>query len=91
MAIEDFQPNIRLPASGDCWGVNVISREEHRIPAAQCAEMMKRSVFMDSENWKKVKKSFLKNCQKFQCKQIAGAFDELFLTIDEALRSMPIP
>lgn len=36
-----------------------------------------------------LRRDIQKNCQYNQCKEITGAFDELFLRIDEALRLIP--
>ena len=89
MEVADFQPNITLPASGDCYGIKVLSKEETRLPKAQCDELKKRAVFIDSENYKLLRQTVQRNCQKFECKQIIGAFDGLFLSIDQALQLIP--
>jgi hypothetical protein len=89
MEVADFQPNITLPASGDCYGITVLSKKETRLPRAECDEIKKRAIFIDSENYKLLRKSIQKNCQNFQCKEIIGAFDGLFLAIDEALQLIP--
>lgn len=89
MEVADFRPHIRLPASGDCFGINVISKKEVRIPRPQCDELVKRSIFLDSENYKLLRTSIQRNCQQFQCTQIIGAFDGLFIAIDKALQNVP--
>jgi hypothetical protein len=87
--IADIGPSVTLPASGDCFRKNVLSHKETRIPKAQCDEMKKRAVFITSDDWQKQRFSIQKNCQMNKCKQLVGAFDELFLTIDSALRKIP--
>ena len=91
MDVADFRPHIRLPASGDCFGINVLSHKEVRLAKPQCDELVKRAIFLDSENYKLLRSSIQKNCQHFQCKQIVGAFDGLFLSIDQALQKIPTP
>lgn len=87
--IADVRPMVTLPASGDCYGRNVVSLTRVRIPKAQCEEIKKRAIFITSEDWKKQRISIQKNCQHLKCKQLIGAFDELFLTIDKALQKIP--
>lgn len=89
MEVADFQVGITLPASEDCYGVNVISGKEERLPRLQCIEKRKRSVFLDSANYKLLKETIQRNCQQFQCTQIIGAFDGLFISIDQALQELP--
>jgi len=89
MEVADFKAQIRLPASQDCYGINVISGKETRLPHAQCDEVIKRSVFLDSANWKLLRETIQRNCQQYQCQQIVGAFDGLFISIDQALQKIP--
>lgn len=91
MQVPDFQPNVTLPASGDCYGITVVTRKETRLPKPECDELKKRAVFFDSENYKLIRESFQQNCQLFQCQQLIGAFDNLFLAIDKGLQSIPAP
>jgi hypothetical protein len=91
MKVPDFQANITLPASGDCFGITTLTRKETRLPKEQCDEFKKRAIFIDSENYKLIKKTTLINCQYKECKQIQGAFDDLFLAIDGALQKIPTP
>lgn len=88
MKVADFQANITLPASEDCFGITVISKKETRLPKEQCEQFKKRAIFIDSENYKLIRKTTLINCQYKECKQIMGAFDELFLSIDSALQKV---
>lgn len=89
----DWRADITLPASEDCFGINVMSGKETRIPAddPQCIRDKQTSIRLTSENWKILRKDIQKNCQFAQCKQITGAFDELFLTIDASLQKIPTP
>lgn len=87
--IADIGPMVTLPASGDCYQVTVLSQKKTRYPKAQCDEIKKRGVVLTSEDWQKQRFSIQKNCQMAQCKQLLGAFDELFKTLDRALRLVP--
>lgn len=91
--MSDFQANVTLPASLDCYGFNVLSGKEERLPADSpaCINKKLHSIWLDSENWKILRKDIERNCQYNQCKQITGAFDELFLKIDDGLRLIPAP
>lgn len=91
MEVADFRPHVRLPASGDCFGINVLSRKEVRLAKPQCDELIKRAIFLDSENYKLLRSSIQRNCQHFQCTQVIGAFDGLFLSLDQALQKLPNP
>lgn len=85
MDIADIGPMVTLPASGDCYQVTVLTHKKTRYPKTQCDEIKKRGIILTSEDWKKQKISIQKNCQLKKCKQLIGAFDSLFLTIDAAL------
>lgn len=87
--IADIRPMVTLPASGDCYGVSVLSHVKTRIPKKECDEIKKRGIILTSDDWQKQRFSIQKNCQMNQCKQLIGAFDELFLTIDSALQKIP--
>jgi hypothetical protein len=89
MEIANIGPMVTLPASGDCFQVEVLTLKETRYPKAKCDEIKKRGIIMTSEDWKKQKVSIQKNCQLQKCKQLVGVFDSLFLTIDEALKKVP--
>lgn len=86
----DFEIMVQLPASKDCYGIQVMSGTEHRYSAAECVEMIKRAIFLTSKNYKLVRGDIQTNCQFDQCKQITGAADGLFLTIDRVLDQMPV-
>lgn len=89
MDVADFRAHITLPASEDGYGINVISKKEVRIPKAEWDQLKKRGVILLSDDYKLLRQSIQKNCQTFKCKQIVGAFDGLFLSIDEALQQIP--
>ena len=88
MQIQDIRPTVTLPASKDCYGVHVLSHKKVRIPKAECDKMKKRAVFLTQEDWQKQRYDIQKNCQLNQCKQLVGAFDDLFLAVDNALKKM---
>lgn len=90
MEIADIGPMITLPASGDCYQVTVLTHQKKRFPKAKCDDIKRRGVVLTSEDWQKQRFSIQKNCQLAQCKQLIGAFDELFLAVDQALQKMPI-
>lgn len=80
---------VTLPASGDCYQVTVLSQQKRRYPKEECDEIKKRGIIITSEDWKKQRISIQKNCQYAECKQLIGAFDSLFLAIDDALKKIP--
>ena len=84
--VAEFRTHITLPASGDGYGINVITKERVRYPKAQWDQMKKKGIILLSEDYAKLKKSILKNCHMNQCKQIVGTLDTLFQNIDDALR-----
>lgn len=86
--IADITPLVRLPASQDCFGISVLSQEEKRIPKAECDEILKTSVIIPFEEYQKQRFVTQKNCQMAKCKQLVGAFDNLFLTIDAGLKKL---
>jgi len=87
----DWQASITLPASEDCYSFNVMSGRETRLPAEseECKRKKIRSIWLDSDSYKMLKSDIQGNCRNEKCKQITGAFDELFLTIDRALQMIP--
>ena len=86
--VADSPVHIRLPASQDCAGIKIVSQERIRTPKAECDEKIKKAVFLFAEDYKVWKFTTLKNCHMQQCKQIEGAFDALFLSLDEALQKV---
>ena len=89
--VSDWQASITLPATGDCYSFNVVSGKETRLPSdsKECIDKKQKSVWIDSENYKILRRDILKNCQMAKCKEITGAFDELFLTLDQVLQKIP--
>lgn len=88
--VSDFQVNVTLPASGDCYGFNVVSGKEQRLAAdsKQCQEKKRKSVWLDSENYKILRRDILKSCQFEACKQFTGRFDEMFLILDQTAQKV---
>lgn len=86
--ITDIEPTVTLPASGDCYSVSVLTHKKKRTPKTECEEMKKRAIFLTQKDWQKQRYDVQKNCQLAQCKQLVGAFDELFLVIDAGLRAV---
>lgn len=82
---------IRLPASRECFELKVMSGAEKRYSADECDKIISKAIFLTSESWKLLRGDIQSNCQYSQCKQIQGAADGLFLTIDKALQAAPIP
>lgn len=87
--IADIGPMVTLPGSGDCYQVTVLTNKKTRFPKVQCDDIKRRGIILTSEDWQKQRFSIQKNCQILECKQLIGAFDELFLTIDNALKHIP--
>lgn len=87
----DWQAGITLPASQDCYLFNVMSRTETRIPANHpaCIEKKERSIWLDFDSYRQLRRDITVNCYVSQCKQITGALDSLFLSIDQALKKIP--
>lgn len=88
--IADIAPKVTLPYSGDCYSITVLSHKKVRTPKAQCDAIKRRGVVITLEDWQAQRLSIQKNCQMAQCKQLVGAFDELFLTIDKGLAKLPL-
>lgn len=91
--VSDWQASITLPASLDCYSFNVLSGKETRLPAdsKECQDKKLRSIWIDFESYKMLRKDIQRNCQVEKCVEITGAFDELFLRLDSALRKIPAP
>lgn len=89
MQLHDWKAGVTLPYSENCFFVHVLSGQEEEIPATQCADLKARSLIMTSEDWKILREDIQSSCQMAQCKQIVGRFDNLFLTIDQALQKLP--
>ncbi len=85
----DFPLIIQLPASKECFEIRVMSGRERRFPVAECDRIRARSIILTSEAWKMIKGDIQTNCQFAECRQIEGAADGLFLSIDRALDKAP--
>lgn len=83
-------PNIKawveLPASGDGYAVETVSKRAHRMKASTWKEKRKRAIHVFAEDWAVLKKTIMRNCITNRCKQSVGALDGLFLAIDDALK-----
>jgi len=86
----DFPLIIRLPASRQCFEIKVISGEEKRYEVEECDKIVSRGIILTSEAWKTLRRDIQNNCHLRSCKQIRGAADGLFLSIDRALQKIPI-
>lgn len=87
VSIPDFKAHITLPASEDGYWVKTISNEEGRIPKAEWDVKKKRGLVILSEDWAILKYTLLKNCLSNDCKDTVGVLDDLFYTLDMALRA----
>lgn len=85
----DFPLMIQLPASKECFEIKVMSGQERRYSVAECERVKERAILLTSEAWKMIKGDIQTNCQFAQCRQIEGAADGLFLSIDRALNQVP--
>lgn len=86
--IPDFKAYITLPGSGDGYFVKTVSPEKGRVPKEQWDITRKHGIIILSEDWTILRYSLLKQCLTKKCKQAVGAFDELFYSIDDALKKM---
>lgn len=88
--IPDFKAHITLPASGDGYWVKTVSAEEGRVPKAEWDVQRKRGIVILSEDWAILRFTLLKNCLTMECKNAVGTFDNLFFSLDSALRKLPL-
>lgn len=86
----DFPIMIRLPASRECFELKVMSGKEKTYSVEQCDAMIAKAIFLTSDSWKLLRGDIQTNCLNAKCKQIQGAADGLFLSLDRALQSVPI-
>lgn len=84
--VPDFKVHITLPASGDGFGVYTVSNKAIRIPKEDWDIMKRHGLILLPKDYAILKKAILKNCNKSQCREITGALDDLFLTLDDSLR-----
>lgn len=88
--LPDFKAHITLPASGDGYWVKTVSDEEGRIPKEQWDVQKKRGIVLLSEDWTILKTTLRKNCLSNDCKDVIGVFDDLFYSLDTALKATTI-
>lgn len=86
--IPDFKAHITLPASGDGYWVKTVSTEEGRVPKDEWDVARKRGIIILSEDWAILRYTLLKNCLTMECKQAVGVFDNLFYSLDDALKKI---
>lgn len=88
--IPDFKAHITLPASKDGFWVKTVSPEEGVIPREQWERTLnsKPYIILFSEDWSILRFGLLKNCITIECKQAVGIFDELFYSLDDALKKL---
>jgi len=91
VTIPDFKANITLPASGDGYWVKTASTGEGRIPKAEWEIKRKRGIILLPDDWAILRGTLLENCLTNACKNAVGTFDNLFTTIDTALKKLPTP
>lgn len=76
---------VRLPASRHCFEVKIVSWKETEYNEQDCDKIVERGIILTSDAWKLLRRDIEVNCHSVQCKQITGAADKLFLTIDQML------
>jgi hypothetical protein len=76
-----------LPASGDCYGKYVVSKQIERIPADHplCVERKMKALSISPDQYALIKKSFYRNCMSSDCKQTVKGIDGLFDSLSEAV------
>ncbi len=89
MQISDYPLTIKLPASGDCFTYSALSKKQVRIGSVACEAKLAKSIHIDSSTWALMKKDIQTNCQNTKCTQLTGAFDSVFIAIDQALQQIP--
>lgn len=87
--VPKFNAYITLPASEDGYAISTIGHEEKRVPAPEWAELRKHGITLLGEDWFVLRTTIKQNCHMQQCEQLTGYFDQLFLTIDGALKKIP--
>lgn len=86
--VPNFKAYITLPASEDGFGITTVTKEETRIPKGEWEEKKKRGIIILSEDYAILKISIKQNCRMRQCEQLVGYFDQLFLSLDDALQKV---
>ena len=86
--VPNFKAYVTLPASGDGFGISTVSREEVVIPRGEWEYKRARGIVVLPEDWKILKQTVRANCITNQCEQAVGALDDLFISIDNALKAV---
>ena len=88
--IPDFRPDVVLPASGDCYGITVVTGKKRRIAKddPECIKLKRTSILLAPDQYAIIKKSYYKMCITMDCKQAVKVMDDLFLTIDKAAQAV---
>lgn len=88
--VPELRPHTTLPASKDGFWVNTLKDEEGEIPAPLWKKKLEEEahVILFSKDWASLRFTILKNCLTMQCQQSVGTLDNLFYTLDEALKKM---
>lgn len=88
--VPNFKVYVTLPASGDGYGIETVTKKPYRIGAAKWEHQRKRGLTILPEDYKVLKKSIRKNCHTNKCKVMLGELDNLFFTIDKVLQQIPM-
>jgi hypothetical protein len=91
ISIPDISPGITLPASGDGYQISTITHKEIRTPKEEWEAKLPYGIILFSDDWAKLKEALLQNCLSNECKQTVGTLDQLFISVDEALKGIPAP
>lgn len=86
--VPNFKAHITLPASGNGFWVKTVSEQEGEIMKSVWEEKRKRGVIILPEDWSILRFTILKNCLTMECKEAVGTFDNLFQTLDAALKKV---
>lgn len=88
--IPDFKAYITLPASGDGYWVKTVSTDEGQVAKADWESQRRHGIVILSEDWKTLRYTILKNCLTMSCKNAVGTFDNLFNTLDGAIKKIDL-
>ena len=91
--IPRFKVHVTLPASEDGYYVNTVllhdGTDEGRVAKDKWAEQRRRGLMLLPGDWLVLRTFLLENCLMNSCKLMVGTFDNLFKTIDDALKKVP--
>lgn len=86
LKISDISPGVTLPYSGNCFQVSTLTGKVKETPKAECDKIKAKSLFITTEDYKKLRKDTQNNCAASKsCTQITTPMDELMLLIDSGL------